>query len=123
MRFDIRTLKRTISGLAIAALMLVGSLSPALAQGKKNKKHKDRGNHYGWTRGRHVGWQHSRHRGRQWRDEDNRRSRRRAYSRHRRDERRDYRRYQRRNRVAYYGPPVREWQTQRRNANWRNRRY
>ncbi|HEX6625125.1 MAG TPA: hypothetical protein VF064_15545 [Pyrinomonadaceae bacterium] len=93
MRFDIRTLMRTISALAIAALLLVGSLAPVMAQGRGRGRGRDNDRrHYGWERGRHRGWSHSARRGRMWRDDDNnnRRWRRRALlRRNRREARRD----------------------------------
>ncbi len=83
MRFEFRTLARTICALALALLFVGGAALDAYAQG--------RGRHRGWSQGRHRGWEHSRSRhvrdGDWW---DSRRERR-AYRRHRRQERRERR--------------------------------
>lgn len=84
MRFEFRTLTRTICAFALALLFVAGSALDAYAQG--------RGRHRGWTQGRHRGWEHSR--SRHVRDDDDRwsrRDRRRALRRHRRLERRERR--------------------------------
>ena len=116
MRLDIRTLMRTISALAIAALLLVGSLAPAMAQGRGRGRGGDNDRrHYGWERGRHRGWSHSARRGRMWRDDDdnNWRWRRRALlHRNRREARRDWRRDR-----------WRDGRTFRRTTYWRDRRF
>lgn len=108
MRFDIRTVTRTISALAFAAVLLVGSLAPAMAQRNRGRRSDNDRRHHGWTQGRHRGWSHSARRGRMWRNNDsnnNWRLRRRAVRRDRREVRRD-RRDWRRSRVSSYGTPV-----------------
>jgi hypothetical protein len=58
MRFEIRTLSRVISTLALLFVLVVGASLEASAQGNSRwaRRH-NRGNHYGWTRGRRVGQQ------------------------------------------------------------------
>ncbi|MCA1594532.1 MAG: hypothetical protein LC754_18270 [Acidobacteria bacterium] len=87
MRFDIRTLARTISALALGAVLLAGMSLSALAHGGHGKGH-NRGRHLGWTIGRHRGWD------RNHRDNDNFRIGRRLLKRHERTERRDLREHQ-----------------------------
>ena len=120
MGFDIRTQKRTITALAIAALMLMGTLAPALAQGRRGGRSNDR-RHYGWTQGKHRGWTRSSHRGRMWRDDD-RRARRREFRRERRQDRRAFRRYYRRNSVSSNIHNNRFGRVSRRDGDWRDRR-
>ena len=83
MRFEFRTLARTICALALAFLFVMGGALDALAQG--------RGRHRGWTQGRHRGWDHSR--SRHVRDSDwwDTRRNRRSFRRQRRLERRERR--------------------------------
>jgi hypothetical protein len=88
MRFEIRTLLRTISALAIVLMLLVGASADALAHGRKGKQRKqNQGRHLGWERGRRVGHQR--------RDDNNWSWRRRQFRRNRRDDRRDFRRQRR----------------------------
>lgn len=72
MRGQFRTLRRTISALAIGAVLLAGLSGEALAQrhrarhartGRHWLTRHDQGRHLGWTKGQHRGWSHSRHRG------------------------------------------------------------
>lgn len=58
MRFEIRTVSRAISTLALLFVLVVGASLEASAQGnsRRGRSH-NRGNHYGWTRGRRVGQQ------------------------------------------------------------------
>ncbi len=56
MRFEIRTLKRTISALAVVLMLLLGASADALAHGGRKGRHKqNQGRHLGWERGRRVG--------------------------------------------------------------------
>jgi hypothetical protein len=84
MRFEIRTLSRVISTLALLFVLVFGASLDASAQGNSRwgRSH-NRGNHYGWTRGRRVGQQRN--------NSDWLRMRRRAIRRERRDDRRDRR--------------------------------
>src|SRR4051812_3133901 len=56
MRFEIRTLSRAISTLALLFVLVFGASLEASAQGNSRwgRSH-NRGRHYGWTRGRRVG--------------------------------------------------------------------
>src|ERR1041384_3733892 len=100
MRFEIRTLSRAISTLALLFVLVVGASLDVAAQGRSRwgRSH-NRGNHYGWTRGRRVGQQRNSNWWR-WRRTQMRRDR--------RDDRRDRR------------SDRREWRRDRRD-NWRDR--
>ncbi|HYE14603.1 MAG TPA: hypothetical protein VD968_09205 [Pyrinomonadaceae bacterium] len=92
MRFQIRTVLRAVSVLAIALMIMLGAGLDAYAHGKNKRWRRDNGRHLGWTIGRHRGWEHSR--SRHVRDDDWRwRStwRRRQARRARREWRRDWR--------------------------------
>ncbi|MCA1632922.1 MAG: hypothetical protein LC802_04170 [Acidobacteria bacterium] len=96
MRFEISTLKRTISALAVVVMLVFGASADAWAHVKHGKKHKqNQGRHLGWERGRRVG-QHRR-------DDNNWNQRRRQARRHWRDERSDLRRHQRSERGTFDG--------------------
>jgi hypothetical protein len=83
MRFEIRTLSRAISTLALLFVLVIGASLDVAAQGNSRRgRSQNRGNHYGWTRGRRVGQQ----RNTNWL-----RMRRREVRRDRRDDRRDRR--------------------------------
>ena len=58
MRFEIRTLSRAISTLALLFVLVFGASLDASAQGNSRwgRSH-NRGRHLGWTRGRRVGQQ------------------------------------------------------------------
>ncbi|HKG15454.1 MAG TPA: hypothetical protein VKB12_19190 [Pyrinomonadaceae bacterium] len=104
MRFEIRTLSRAISTLALLLVLVFGASLDVAAQGNSRwgRSH-NRGRHLGWTRGRRVGQQ---------RNSNWLRWRRREARRDRRDDRRDWRRDRREDR--------RDRRDDRRN-NWRNR--
>ncbi len=88
MKFDISTLSRTISALALGAVLLAGASSEALAQRPGHgPRHVNRGRHLGWTIGRHRGWDRNRR-------NDDFRFGRRDLKRHERGERRDLREHQ-----------------------------
>ena len=96
MRFEISTLKRTISALALVVMLVFGASADAWARGDHGKKHKQKqGRHLGWERGRRVG-QHRR-------TNNNWNRRRRQVRRHWGDERRDLRRHQRSERGSFDG--------------------
>ena len=88
MRFEISTLKRTISALVVVVMLVLGASADAWAHGKHGKKHKQ-------NQGRHLGWEQGRRVGQHRRDDNNWNQRRRQVRRHWRDERRDLRRHQR----------------------------
>ena len=98
MRFEIRTLSRAISTLALLFVLVFGASFDVSAQGNSRwgRSH-NRGNHYGWTRGRRVGQQRNTNWMR-WRRREARRDRRddrrdrRSERRERRHDRRDDRR-------------------------------
>lgn len=94
MRFEISTLKRTISALAVVVMLVLGASADAWAHGNHGKKHKQ-------NQGRHLGWQLGRRVGQHRRDDNN--WRRRQVRRHRLDERRDLRRHQRSERESFDG--------------------
>jgi hypothetical protein len=118
MRFEMRTLKRTICALAVVLMLVLGAGVEALAHDKRGKRHKqNQGRHLGWERGRRVG--HHR------RDDDNWRRRRRQARREWRDDRRDDRRDFRRQRRSSFFDSRREALLQQRIERarfWRNRR-
>src|SRR2546421_52937 len=64
MRFEMRTVMRLLSTLAMLLALVVVASSSAQAQGRHDRlgRH-DNGLHRGWTMGRHRGWSHSRHLG------------------------------------------------------------
>ena len=64
MRFEMRTVMRLLSTLAMLLALVVVAGSSAQAQGRHSRlgRH-DNGLHRGWTIGRHRGWSHSRHLG------------------------------------------------------------
>ncbi len=87
MRFEIRTLSRTISALALGAILLAGAALQAQAQPGRGRQN-NRGRHLGWTIGQHRGWNRTRN------NADYRLGRR-DLKRHERSERRDLRTHQR----------------------------
>src|SRR5438067_4864670 len=64
MRFEMRTVMRLLSTLAMLLALVVVASSSAQAQGRHDRlgRH-DNGLHRGWTMGRHRGWSHSNHYG------------------------------------------------------------
>src|SRR5205085_12622357 len=64
MRFEMRTVMRLLSTLAMLLALVVVASSSAQAQGRHDRMGRhDNGLHRGWTIGRHRGWSHSRHLG------------------------------------------------------------
>lgn len=87
MRFEIRTLSRSLSTLVVLLVLVFGASLDVLASQRGRGRGHNRGRHLGWERGRRVG--HHR------RDNDDRRRWRRLVRRDRRDDRRDRRRHRR----------------------------
>ena len=118
MRFEIRTLTRAISTLAVLFVLVFGASLDVAAQrrGRDWGRSHNHGRHLGWERGRRVG-QHRR-------DNDRRRWRR-TVRRDRRDDRRD-RRDDRRDRRRSSWNNDRNWQRSRagrERADFRTRRF
>lgn len=55
MRFEMNTLKRTISALAVVLMLLLGASADVWAHGKGKRHKQNQGRHLGWERGRRVG--------------------------------------------------------------------
>jgi hypothetical protein len=125
MRFEIRTLNRTISALLL--VLIIGAGVDTLAQGRGRSRRHDNGRHLGWTNGRHRGWEHSSYYNRYRRNND--RDFQRDFRRRQWLERRAFIFNQRRQRTAYrryyynrYNQP--SWSTYQRRAQFRrNHRY
>ena len=92
MRFEIRTMSRAMSTLAVLCVLVFGASLDVLAhgRGKGRRGGDDRGRHLGWERGRRVGHQR--------RGDDDGSNWRRLVRRSRRAERRSERRERRRER-------------------------
>ncbi|HEY0172086.1 MAG TPA: hypothetical protein VGB98_13770 [Pyrinomonadaceae bacterium] len=88
MRFEIRTLSRTLSTLVVLFVLVLGASLDVLASQRGRGRSHNRGRHLGWERGRRVG-QHRRN------DNNGRRRWRREVRRDRREDRRDRRRHRR----------------------------
>lgn len=107
MRFEMRTLKRTISALAIVLMLLLGASADVWAQGKGRHK-QNQGRHLGWERGRRLG--HARRvNTRGWRE------------RQARLERRDLRRQRRSTYLDSRHDTNRRWRAERRDLRARQR--
>jgi len=99
MRLEISTLGRTITALALAALMLVGTSSLAFAQRHRRHQRHDNGLHLGWDRRDDRRDERLRRRALK----ERRKEMRRAWRERRRDDRREWRRGRRDDRSSFWG--------------------